>query len=363
MRRREDEFERIAMPHTRSLLRFARRLTHDASLAEDLVQETLLLAWRGFGQFAAGSNARAWLFRILINAYHGQNRKAWSSAPTLVLTPDMRAVSDSNLESLEVVQAFLGAGLGEPVVRFNFGDAPLSGFVSSVDRVLKRHPEFERFVTDAAPMPGLPGARRISNGPMSPAAGEAVPFPALQAIACGVPRSFPFHSFVVHFYAPEFGEFRAAPLIGAETLPGVMLADSWWINGRNRALAACTLVEADPAGKKLPPHTDSVAAVLAACGKVKKTFQAPLPGEAPPVPVPGVRLPGGRMVPSADPQAALAVYRIVAGYRARMSEIVERAALPHQLPAPGVEAYRDAGLGVVSGPRKPALERVFKPMG
>jgi hypothetical protein len=42
---------------------------------------------------------------------------------------------------------------------------------------------------------------------------------------------------------------------------------------------------------------------------------------------------------------------------------VERAALPHQLPAPGVEAYRDAGLGVVSGPRKPALERVFKPMG
>jgi hypothetical protein len=46
-----------------------------------------------------------------------------------------------------------------------------------------------------------------------------------------------------------------------------------------------------------------------------------------------------------------------------MSEIVERAALPHQVPEPGVEVHRGAGLDVVSGPRKPALDRVFKPMG
>src|SRR5580765_2498993 len=88
-------------------------------------------------------------------------------------------------------QAFLDAGLGEPVIQFNFGDAPMQGFVSSVDRVLKRHPELGRFVTAASPMPGIAGARRISNGPMSPAAGEAVPFSTLQAIAGGVPRSFP----------------------------------------------------------------------------------------------------------------------------------------------------------------------------
>src|ERR1700683_2595325 len=64
------------MPHTRSLLRVARRLTSETARAEDLVQQTMLSAWRGFHQFRAGTNARAWLFRILINAFHARGRKA-----------------------------------------------------------------------------------------------------------------------------------------------------------------------------------------------------------------------------------------------------------------------------------------------
>ena len=256
-------------------------------------------------------------------------------------------------------RAFRDAGLGEPAVHFDFGDTSTRAFVSSVDRVLKRHPELARFMTTASPRPGIPGARRFSNGPLSPAAGQAAPFSTLHAIASGVPRSFPFHSFAVHFHAPEFGEYKPASLIGAETLPGILLTDSWWVNGRERSLTACTVVEADPASKKLPPPPASVAAVLAACGKAKKTVQAPLSGAGPAGPARGVRLPGGHMVASADPEAARAVHEIVVSYRARMSEIVERAALPHELPAPGPDAYRD----VVSGPRKPVLERVFKPMG
>jgi RNA polymerase sigma-70 factor (ECF subfamily) len=73
---RQEAFERIAMPHLRSLLRVARRLTFDGAAAEDLVQETMLLAWRGFHRFQAGSNARAWLFRILLNAFYGEGRRA-----------------------------------------------------------------------------------------------------------------------------------------------------------------------------------------------------------------------------------------------------------------------------------------------
>ncbi len=103
MARREDEFERVAMPHARSLLRFAVRLTRDSFAAEDLVQETLLLAWRGFRQFETGTNVRAWLFRILINAFHAQHRKV--RLPGLVLTPDLHAVSDPGFEFLETLQA------------------------------------------------------------------------------------------------------------------------------------------------------------------------------------------------------------------------------------------------------------------
>lgn len=105
MARLEDDFEQVAMPHARSLLRFALRLTHNSYTAEDLVQETLMLAWRGFRQFQPGTNARAWLYRILMNAFLGQDRKARSSVPTLVLTPDAGAVSNSSCETLELVQA------------------------------------------------------------------------------------------------------------------------------------------------------------------------------------------------------------------------------------------------------------------
>jgi hypothetical protein len=69
------------------------------------------------------------------------------------------------------------------------------------------------------------------------------------------------------------------------------------------------------------------------------------------------------MTASANPEAARAVHAITTDYRARLQEIVERAALPHVLPAPGAEAYRDVAPGVTAGPKKPALEKVFKPMG
>jgi RNA polymerase sigma-70 factor, ECF subfamily len=81
--KRQNEFESVAMPHSRSLLRVARRLTFDSAIAEDLVQETLLRAWQGFGQFQVGTNARAWLFRILFNVFYARGRKIRSS-PLLV---------------------------------------------------------------------------------------------------------------------------------------------------------------------------------------------------------------------------------------------------------------------------------------
>jgi hypothetical protein len=219
---------------------------------------------------------------------------------------------------------------------------------------LRRHPELLRFVTDTPPMPGIPGARRISNGTMTTAPGEPLPFATLQAIAAGVPRSFPFHGIALHFHAPQFGDLTPVSAVPAGIMPGILISDSWWVTGRMRSMAACVLVEADLGSKKLPALPETVAALLAACGKIKRTVQLPLPGELPSSPAPPA---------SANPEAAAAVKSIVLDYRARMKEIAAQAKLPHELPPPGVEALRGAGPGVSSGPRKPVLERVFKPLG
>ena len=73
---RRDEFERVAMPHTESLLRAALRITRDRAAAEDMVQETLLRAWRAFYQFEHGTNCKAWLFRIMLNFSNKNHRRA-----------------------------------------------------------------------------------------------------------------------------------------------------------------------------------------------------------------------------------------------------------------------------------------------
>jgi RNA polymerase sigma-70 factor (ECF subfamily) len=102
-----DEFESVAMPHTAALLRVARRLVSDDTEAEDVVQETLLRAWRGFRQFEAGTNARAWLFRILFNVHHAQGRKLGSSPVTvpLLFENQIRSNEPGPERGLEVIQA------------------------------------------------------------------------------------------------------------------------------------------------------------------------------------------------------------------------------------------------------------------
>ena len=103
MNSREQEFAEVALSQAGSLLRFARRLTFDPPAAEDLVQETLLRAWRSFDQFRGGSNARAWLFRILLNEFYGQGRKG---RLTLVPLGEMdRAGSSGNDHKPEIAEA------------------------------------------------------------------------------------------------------------------------------------------------------------------------------------------------------------------------------------------------------------------
>lgn len=260
-----------------------------------------------------------------------------------------------------VHQGFVDAGL-LPFIHFSFADGGVVSF-SSVDRVLKRHPGLERFVTEASPAPLLriPGSRRLSNGPLSKGANEAIPYTTLQAIAAGVPRSFPFHHITIHFHSPEFGELIAFGSMAPQMIAGILISDSWWVNGRQRSLMSCRFTEVELGAKKLPDPSGPLATVLNGCGKARKTLQAPLPETLGPGPLPGVRLPGGAVMPSAKPDVLVAVKAISVKYRDSMAEIVAGAHVPHDLPNHAEMSHLSKGVN--SGPKKPALERVFKPMG
>jgi len=69
------EFERVALGHVNALYGTALRLTHNQRDAEDLVQDTLLQAYRAFDQFAPGSQCKAWLFKILTNTFINKYRR------------------------------------------------------------------------------------------------------------------------------------------------------------------------------------------------------------------------------------------------------------------------------------------------
>ena len=74
-RGRQTEFEAVVLEHFHTLYSTALRLTRNPSEAQDLVQETLLKAYRFFESFEPGTNVKAWLFTILRNTYINAYRK------------------------------------------------------------------------------------------------------------------------------------------------------------------------------------------------------------------------------------------------------------------------------------------------
>ncbi len=71
----QERFAEQAMEHMGSLYSAALRMTRNPADAEDLVQETYLKAYRGFGGFTEGTNLKAWLYRILTNTFINDYRK------------------------------------------------------------------------------------------------------------------------------------------------------------------------------------------------------------------------------------------------------------------------------------------------
>ena len=72
---KQKDFEEEIIPHLDAMYNFALRLTSDPNDAEDLVQDTIVKAFRFFSSYEKGTNAKAWLFRILKNSYINNYRK------------------------------------------------------------------------------------------------------------------------------------------------------------------------------------------------------------------------------------------------------------------------------------------------
>src|SRR5918911_5077862 len=71
----KERFQLEALPMLDSLYGAALRMTRNPVDAEDLVQDTMLRAYRAFDRFEPGTNLKAWLFRIMTNAYINTYRK------------------------------------------------------------------------------------------------------------------------------------------------------------------------------------------------------------------------------------------------------------------------------------------------
>jgi RNA polymerase sigma-70 factor (ECF subfamily) len=82
-KQKQKVFETEMLPHLDALYNFAMRLTNDPVDAQDLVQETMVKAYRFFDSYERGTNAKAWLFRILKNSYINNYRRT-SKLPAIL---------------------------------------------------------------------------------------------------------------------------------------------------------------------------------------------------------------------------------------------------------------------------------------
>ena len=123
---KEKIFEEEFLPHIHSIYNFAYRITFDEDDAKDLVQETYFKAFRFIDSFQMGTNAKAWLFRILKNNFINEFRKRSKEPPKV----DYEEV-ESYLNSDDLTHSVV-SGLRVETVRELMGDE-VSGALNSLD--------------------------------------------------------------------------------------------------------------------------------------------------------------------------------------------------------------------------------------
>jgi RNA polymerase sigma-70 factor (ECF subfamily) len=123
-------FERYVLPETEVLLRVANSLTRNYAEAEDLVQDTLIRAYRGIDGFD-GQYPRAWLLTILRNTHINRNRRR---RPELIRDPDAAVDRMASAASDERTDALVDEEMDIEIVRaLDSLDEPFRRVVELVD--------------------------------------------------------------------------------------------------------------------------------------------------------------------------------------------------------------------------------------
>jgi len=94
-------FERAVLPWLQSLRHVALRLARSAPEADDLVQETVLRAWRFWPRYTERDSCRAWLQRILSNTFVSERRRVARERDILALAESARRAEQTTNEPVD----------------------------------------------------------------------------------------------------------------------------------------------------------------------------------------------------------------------------------------------------------------------
>jgi RNA polymerase sigma-70 factor (ECF subfamily) len=96
------DFEVLVERHSGEIFAYVWRMLRDTVDAEDCLQETFLRAFRSYGRVRAGTNYRAWLYKIATNTARSQwKRRSRSETHTIDLDPELQADGMSVADRVE----------------------------------------------------------------------------------------------------------------------------------------------------------------------------------------------------------------------------------------------------------------------
>ncbi len=102
--KRQELFNKEMMPYTDMLFNYALYLSGNREEAGDLLQETYLKAFRFFDKFEKGTNAKAWLYRIMKNTFINEYRRTHRQPETVEfdeqISPYQMAPSSAGMNDL-----------------------------------------------------------------------------------------------------------------------------------------------------------------------------------------------------------------------------------------------------------------------